>query len=223
MTYELQITDIIDETPDTKTFIFNKPSDLNFKPGEHTMISIPGIETKKPFTFSSAPEDNFIGITIKLNGEFTEKLFEKQIGDSLELTSSAGDGLKFKDTYSESLLLLATGSGVTPFMSLIRHLNHVGINKDVTLIYGNKTSSDIIFKDELANLPSNFKVINVISREDSKFQGRISADLILSQVPDLNKRRWVICGMAPFVISMVDLARKYVDEDKIMTEMWYKS
>lgn len=221
MKFELPIQEIIQETHDVKTFRFVRPKELVFKPGDHAKVSLPGKPEARPFTFSSAPNSEFLDLTIKLHGTFTEQLFELTIWDIVIIEGPIGEGLEF-ESFPEPLLLIGAGSGITPLASLIRHIQKENLSNEVVFLDANKTSKDIIFKDELNSLPDNFKVIHVLSREESENSGHVNEDMINKNVKDPEKYRWFICGPPAFTKSIIEIARNYVSDEKIMAETWYK-
>ena len=65
-------------------------------------------------------------------------------------------------------MFIAGGIGITPFMSMLRHMRAVKTNRKVLLLYANKTSMDIIFQEELKQMVEekifNLKVIHVLTQ-----------------------------------------------------------
>ena len=220
MDYTCKIKKIIDETHDVKTFQLDKPADYKFMPGYHAILGLPDLKIKRFFTISSSPLSDTLNFTIKLNKEFTHTIFNKKIGDDVIVGEPRGKGLIFKDEYTEPLLLLAVGSGIAPFMSLIEYLIDKESKQDVVLLLGNKTHSDIIFKDRLDSLPDNFRVVYIISREEAENKGHVDEEMILKHVPDLRNRRWFACGIPVFVKSIDKVAEKYVNKGLIHSEFF---
>ena len=67
---DLTIKEVITETPDTKTLVFEKPTDLEFEPGQFFMIDVPFEGEEKPtvrsYSTSSSPNDSTLDFTIKV-------------------------------------------------------------------------------------------------------------------------------------------------------------
>jgi ferredoxin-NADP reductase len=180
MAHPVRILSIEHLTHDVFKIAAEKPSDLNFTPGQAVDLSInkPGWEKEvRPFTFTSLPEENHI--------EFSIKTYPSHNGVTNQLLSlNRGDELLIGDVfgainYKGEGIFLAGGAGVTPFIAIFKELekkNEIGNNK---LIFANKTKADIILEGKFnALLGNNF--INVLSEEkvDGYETGYINADLI---------------------------------------------
>ena len=177
----------------------DKPGNLHFHPGQAAEITInkPGWENeKRPFTFTSLPEDSHVEFVIKTYPE------HKSVTNEL-LLLHPNDQLKIHDIfgsiqYKGEGLFIAGGAGITPFISILRDLkakNAIGNNK---LIFANKTEDDIILKDELTELlEKNF--INILSEEKSTHYqaGYITKELLLIHI-DTNKLIY-LCGPPPMM------------------------
>lgn len=218
MIFTLPIIEIIQETHNVKTFRFDKPAELKFKPGDHAKVSLPTFSDSRPFTFSSAPNDVHLDLTIKLNDSFTIEIFKKTVGDKVIIEGPIGEGLQFKDNQTEPLLLIAAGSGVTPLMSIIRHIHKEKLTNNMTLLFANKTKDDIIYETELDNL--QIEVHHAFSQEKEK--QRIDETYIFNNVPNAKNYRWFICGPPTFVKAIITIAKKHIMNDKIMAEVWFK-
>lgn len=192
-------------THDVLHFVMDKPEGLDFKPGQAVELSINKKgweEEKRPFTFTSLPEDE--------NLELTIKTYPSHDGVTKELLSlNPGDEFIFHDVfgaiiYQDEGIFIAGGAGVTPFISIFKELekeNKVANNK---LIFANKTKDDIILKDYFSHLlGKNF--INILSDEEAEGyqKGRISADLIKEHM-DQNTNFYYVCGPVPMIDAVVN-------------------
>lgn len=180
--------------------ITTKPVNYNFKSGQATEVSInkPGWEDKKrPFTFTSLPEDDYLEFTIKIylpHEGMTNELKKLRKDDELII----GDSWGAIHYYGEGVFI-AGGAGVTPFISIFRNLHaqhKLGANK---LIFANHKEEDIINKEEFENiLGDNF--INILSQEEkSQYEyGYITEDFLKSNVTDFTKY-FYLCGPRPMM------------------------
>ena len=92
---------------------------------------------------------------------------------------------------------LAGGSGITPFMSMVRAIRDGIEDFSLTLLYGSKTQADILYKDELEEIcgqTDKVKVVYVLSDEQVEgFEsGFIGADIIKKYAPE--KYSLYVCG-----------------------------
>lgn len=195
-------------THDVKRFLVEKPQGYEFVPGQATAVSInkPKLQDeKRPFTFTSLPNDKHLELVIKIYDDHdgvTRELDLLKADDELIIGPSWG-AIQYKGPG----YFIAGGAGVTPFISIIRHLHKQGELKDNKLFFANKTSRDIILQDELQRyLGSN--MLNILSREDSdEFPtGRIDKAFLKEQVDDFSKQFYV-CG-PPQMVEDVNKALK---------------
>lgn len=207
-------------THDVLKIVTEKPQQYNFTPGQATKVSInkKGWEDeKRPFTFTSLPESDYLEFTIKTypshNG-VTSELLKFQKDDELILHDVFG-----AIAYKGEGMFIAGGAGVTPFISIFRYLkskNEIGKNK---LVFANKAKADIILEQEFKNLlGSNF--INILSDEKANgyTNGHITKDFIKANIGGTNKIFYV-CGPPPMMEAIEkQLADLQVDEQSIIKE-----
>ena len=191
----VKIRSISKVTHDTLSVATEKPENFNYKPGQATSIAIDRDgwrEEKRPFTFSSLPEDDHLEFIIKTYPEHdgtTDKLLDVKAGESLIL-----NGIFGSIEYKGEGVFIAGGSGVTPFLSILRDLRKRGELGGNKLIFANKAKRDIILREELEDmLGDNF--VNVLSEEktDEYLQGFVTLELIKNEVKDIN-RYFYLCG-----------------------------
>jgi len=213
------------ETPDTKTYQLRGGIALtnNQVPGQYATfdIEIYGKHYVRTWTISSAgsKSDYSIAITVKkkTGGLVSNWLFDNfKLGSSIKLTGIGGDfTLKSVLDKNQKLLMIAAGTGITPFMSMLQGLytqqpTHDINNLDIVLLYSNKTIVDSIFLTKLMTLTSesngHFKLLGVTTREDVDWllHGRINKNMIIEHVPDLLDRRVALCGPEEFMKNVLD-------------------
>ena len=205
----VKIQSIKNVTHDVLQIVVERPANYTFTPGQATEVSInkeKWKEEKRPFTFTSLPEENFL--------EFTIKTYPSRKGVTNELlTLKHGDELILHDvwgaiSYKREGVFIAGGAGITPFLSIFRHLqtrNKIAGNK---LLFANKTKADIIHEDELKKILGD-SFINILSDEtiEGYDHGYISKEFIKNNVESFNTTFYV-CGPPP----MMDAVQKYLVE-----------
>ena len=207
-------------THNVKRFTLERPKNYSFNPGQATEVSINSPELKeerRPFTFTCLPEDDHL--------EFTIKIYTDHDGVTNALGKlRAGDELIVRDVwgaieYKGEGVFLAGGAGVTPFIAIFRHLHKqgkAGVNK---LIFSNKTSKDIILKDEFESiLGENF--INILSeeKEGNYEHGRIDEAYLKKKIDNF-QQHFYICGPDAFVKDISEALTKLgADVDKVVFE-----
>jgi len=207
-------------THNVKRFTLSKPPQYVFKPGQATDIVINLPEWKKerrPFTFTALNEWP--------NLEFTIKIYSDHKGVTNQLdTLIVGDELILHDIwgaihYKGEGTFIAGGAGVTPFIAIFRQLyndNKIGNNQ---LIFSNRTSQDIILKEEFEKMLGD-KFINTLTEEDNpKYEHRkIDADYLKEKIKNTDQY-FYICGPDPMIEDVKrNLLALGVKEDKIVIE-----
>jgi len=82
----IKISQIVDETPQVKTFYFDYP--LNSRPGQFVMLWIPRID-QKPFSIAYDDGQKF-GLTVFNRGPLTNKLFQMKVNDCVGIIGPYG-------------------------------------------------------------------------------------------------------------------------------------
>lgn len=121
--HTVQVTEVHHYTESLFRIRTTKPDGYTFRAGEFVMIGM-GDKVRRAYSFTSAPSDDFLEFySIKVpDGAFTEKFKYVLPGDSMEVGKVA-TGTLVEDYLSpngQRLWLMATGTGIAPFMSLIR-------------------------------------------------------------------------------------------------------
>lgn len=216
---KVRIQSISKVTHDVLQIKTDKPPGFEFVPGQATEVAIDkkGWENEgRPFTFTSVPEDGFL--------EFTIKTYPSHNGVTAELLHlKAHDALLLQDifgaiAYKGEGVFIAGGAGVTPFISILRHLrakNQIGANK---LLFANKAKKDIILEQEFRQmLDRNF--VNILSEEqaDGYHHGLISEDFLRAHVAD--NKMFYVCGPPPMMDALLpQLSRLNIKTESIVTE-----
>jgi ferredoxin-NADP reductase len=216
----VKIINVENVTHNVKRFTLSKPENYVFTPGQATDIVInkpEWLKERRPFTFTSLNEWDHLEFTIKIYDDHegvTNQLGKLKIGDELILHDIWG-----AIHYKGEGVFIAGGAGVTPFIAIFRQLNKDGQLGNNQLIFSNKTSKDIILKDEFEQmLGSNF--INTLTQEkadqyDNRF---INEDYLREKIKDLDQF-FYICGPDPMIEAISnDLQKMGVDKDKIVIE-----
>ena len=209
-------------THDVLRFKTEKPANYNFTPGQATRVAInkEGWEKKKrPFTFTNLPDENQLEFTIKtypLHEGVTNELLTLKPGDELIIGDAWGT-----INYKGEGVFIAGGAGVTPFISIFRHLSAKNELNNNKLLFANKTVADIIhnaeFKDMLGH---NF--INILSREDAaEFEHGLITEKFLKKHGVNNHEYVYLCGPKPMMDSIEEQLRNlHVKEEAIIKEVF---
>lgn len=235
--HPLTVSDVRRETEDTVSVAFDVPAELaaeyQFKQGQYLTFKkeINGEEVRRSYSICRSPLDNELRVAIKkVEGGLFSTYANESIaaGDVLETMTPMGRFYTTLDPANEKhYVAFVAGSGITPVMAHMRTIFQVEPKSSFTLVYGNKSTSSIIFKEEIEDLKNEYMdrltVYNILSREDNEiplFVGRIDGEKCTSLMkyfiqPDTIDEVF-ICGPAPMIDAVkakceeVGLDRKQV-------------
>lgn len=175
----LKVIDVKKETADCVSIAFEIPSDFkkiyHYEAGQYVTLKtiIDGEDIRRSYSICSSPLDDELRIAVKKveNGKFsTWANTMLKIGDTIEVMTPMGHfSPKIDLNNKKSYLLFASGSGITPVISILKTILKKEVNSNVTLVYGNKGNGTIIFKEELEALKNSyldrFSLLHVFSKE----------------------------------------------------------
>lgn len=130
-------------------------------------------------------------------------------------------------------VLIAAGSGITPMLSIATSVLAASAQSTVTLLYGNRRSSSVMFADDVADVkdlhPDRMQIIHVLSREAQEvelFSGRLDAQRLRALLPvtvDVGRvAHWWLCGPFGMVLDATDvLTGMGVPRTRIHRELFY--
>lgn len=205
------IVKIIDVTP-VVSHVFRirteKPAGYLFSPGQATEVSLQyaGWENeKRPFTFTCLPSDNYL--------EFTIKTYEAHQGVTKRIATVApGDEFEIGDSwgtiqYKGPGVFIAGGAGVTPFLSILRHLNSEGNLGHNQLICSNKYEDEIICFDELKSMLGDRFMNTITQQKDPELpKGRINEAYLKTHIQNFDQPFYV-CGPEKFVEDILNILK----------------
>jgi len=205
----IKIKEIIERTHNVRSYRCEKPNDYQFIPGQATEVSINKDgwkEEKRPFTFTSLNEDEYLEFTIKSYFDHpgvTNELHKLKEGDELIVRDVWG-AIEYKGPG----YFIAGGAGITPFIAIFRQLHKDGKIEDNKLFFSNKTDKDIILEDEFNSMLGD-NIVHVITNDaNTKYlTGYINEDFLRNNVNDFSKN-FYLCGPPKMVEVMQELLTK---------------
>jgi ring-1,2-phenylacetyl-CoA epoxidase subunit PaaE len=191
------------ETRDAVVVTLDIPAELRdefqFIQGQHVTLraQLDGEEVRRSYSICTAPSDGEIRIAIKRvhDGLFSSWAYQHlKAGDVVECMAPAGHfHVPLEPDAARHHVAFAAGSGITPVLSIIKTTLAIEPNSRVTLFYGNRASSAVIFKEELEDLKDRymgrFNLVFILSREHQDidlFNGRIDREKC-----DALLRQWI--------------------------------
>jgi predicted ferric reductase len=204
--HRFYIEKVLPETPGVFS-IYLKGRELKrykFYPGQFANLTFlqRGMWFTHPFSFSTAPNGEYLRFSIKASGDFTNKINSLKTGTKVIIDGPLGIFTPAV-AITDKFLLIAGGIGITPIRALAEHFVREG--KNIFLLYGMKTDQDITFKDELQKLQLkyHFMLSEVIVAPGGFGQGHINRETIKQQVPDFLERDIYLCGPTPMMTGIL--------------------
>ncbi|MBN1613669.1 MAG: FAD-dependent oxidoreductase [Deltaproteobacteria bacterium] len=214
---KLKVGQIIGETASAKTFRMESTGGPlpYFQAGQYInlFVNIDGIITSRPFSISSIPGESYYDITVRRQqGGFVSPYLLDRVkeGDLFESTGPNGNFRYEPLMDSRDLVLLAGGSGITPFISMLREMRDKRTDLKVHLIYGNRIPEDILFEKELIGMAAggaNFRVDFVISEPPAGWAGPcgfLDAAMIAKLIGPVEGKTFLVCGPAQMYLLCED-------------------
>lgn len=240
--YRLRVQSVRPETRDAVTVTFEIPAELaekfRFVQGQYVTIRamIDGDEVRRSYSICAAVQDRLLRVGIKraAGGVFSNWIIENvKPGCVLEVMPPEGRfHVPLSPEHAKSYAAFAAGSGITPVLSLIKTTLFSEPNSEFTLFYGNRASSSIMFREELAELKDvfldRFVLVHVLTREHQDLEllnGRIDAekaDQLLRHFCRIEKiDTFFLCGPKEMIDEVAERLRALgIAEQRIKIELF---
>lgn len=226
------VNDIIQETPDIRSFVLSPDQPFQYKPGQ--FLTIVRGDVRRSFSFSSHPSDPFPKVTLKRipNGEISRWLFDHvKVGDRIETIEASGMFTYPEDTSDyDTVMFMAAGSGITPIMSLIREALSRNDGVKLILLYSNRSKQQTVFHDELVRLQEEHAdrlTIHFFFSSNMDLHrarmGRLALENILgSTMKDPVRTLFFLCGPHIYMQNItITLLTEGVPDDNIRREIFF--
>jgi sulfhydrogenase subunit gamma (sulfur reductase) len=149
-----RVEDKIIETADTISLWLSRAEarPLVYHPGQFNMLGLPGFK-EAPFSFSSLDGgDGTFVHTIRTAGNVVSALYRLAPGDPLTFRGPFGTGWPLNKARGRNLILVAGGIGMAPLRPVAEYVRQNRDRfRDVFLLYGAKTSDDLLYRRQLAH------------------------------------------------------------------------
>jgi ferredoxin-NADP reductase len=229
---DVPVVELISETERTVSIVLESPEWGGYLPGQHVDVRLTapdGYQAQRSYSIASAPDDDVLVLTVERleDGEVSSYLAgELRAGDELELRGPIGGYFVWEPSVAGPVLLVAGGSGIVPFRSMLRHRAAAGSSVPVRLMYSSRSLDEVIYREELMRFAADdeLDVRLVLTREWPQdwqgHRGRIDSGLLDEVSWSPNERPLIlICGPTGFVESVADtLVQRGHTPDLIRTE-----
>lgn len=231
--YAFTVQNIIKESPNMWTIEFAEKNGkkIKYQPGQFGFFSFKSdavVEEEHPFSISSGNTKDHMSITIKELGDYTRQISHLKVGDKVYVDAPYGKFSYMNHQHEKELVFIAGGVGITPMISMLRHMQVFDKQRKVTLLWGMNQISDYIIKDEidamLREMP-NLKVIPIVANDSSYAGERGYIDfekmqrLLAEQIKNPSSIGFYLCGPAILMDSgIANLKKLGINEKHIHFE-----
>jgi ferredoxin-NADP reductase len=209
------ITNIVARSGRVKSYFLKPEKPFSYSAGQHATVRLTaedGYRAQRNYSLASAPEQGeIIELAIeRLEGGEVSGFFHDtaMVGDDIEIKAPIGGHFIWSVTEGGPIVLIGGGSGVVPFMSMLRHRAAKHSDVPVVLLVSSRNWDEVIFRDELIALHDRrdgFELVMTLTRETARragdFARRIDDAMIadvLGKLPSAPKQAFC-CGSNPFV------------------------
>jgi ferredoxin-NADP reductase len=229
---DVTVVAVTDETASVRTIEFEVPDWPGHQAGQHLDVRLTaedGYVAERSYSIASAPGEP-VEITVERldDGEVSPYLTEElRPGDEIEIRGPIGGYFVWPWHEDDSpLLLLAGGSGVVPFRSILRHRARIGSSTPAKLLLSARSQPDVIYRSELDAFHDGVEVTYTLTRQQppgwSGHSGRVTNALLREVAWPISQHPIAyVCGPTAFVESvaagLVDLS---YPADRIKTERY---
>ena len=225
------------EAPGVWTLIMTPPPGakvFSYLPGQFQFLTLKrgrGLPNQEHhFTISSSPgQRRYVSSTIKELGDFTATIGRTAKGDKVAVDGPYGRFSYLLHPEDQDLVFLAAGIGITPLMSMLRHMRDTRSDLPVHLIYANRGPLDMAFGHELEAIASGkhpkLRVTHVLSSPEPGWPGETGhvGEGLLKRVlgDDLTGKSFYVSGPPGLVAECLKvLKRLQVPSWRIRREMF---
>lgn len=204
-------------------FTTTKPEGFKFVPGQFTMIGLPdrGDDVHRAYSICSSPNEPFLEFfSIKVpDGEFTQDLVRIIPGDEVEVSTRPVGTLVLDNLLpGKTLWMLATGTGIAPFISIVRDGSAFKQFERVVLVHSTRMWDEQAYQDEMRDrspvwyvgtATRDFELLNNKRITTMIYDGSLFREAVYPPIPEWTPEhdRVMLCGNEDFVKEM----REYFD------------
>jgi ring-1,2-phenylacetyl-CoA epoxidase subunit PaaE len=239
--YKLSIKNIKRETDKAISISFNVPENLKeifkFTAGQYITLKteIDGNEVRRDYSLCVSPKSGELKVAVKevKNGTFSAYANNSlKVGTTIEVAPPKGRfTFEPNDSKTKNIALFAAGSGITPVLSIIKCALEEEVHSKVILVYGNKTTNDTMFLNELLELQhaykDRFSIQFVFSQkdEDNAIFGRIEKSTVNYVMKNKHKHvevdAFYLCGPEAMIHTVKDVLIEHdIEENRIHFELF---
>jgi ferredoxin-NADP reductase/Na+-transporting NADH:ubiquinone oxidoreductase subunit NqrB len=179
---------------------------FSFQPGQYLEFTVPhtqvdGRGNRRYFTIASSPTEETLLLGIKFyenSSSFKRSLLALTPGQAIMGSQLAGEFVLPKDP-AQKLVFVAGGIGVTPFRSMAKYLTDTQQQRDIVILYANKTADEIAYGDIFTaaagvGVRTVYTLTGDMPEGWTGRTGRINEEMVQQEIPDFKERLFYISG-----------------------------
>ncbi len=239
--HKLSVKNIKRETDKAISISFNLPENLKdtfaFKAGQYITLKtdVNDNEVRRDYSLCVSPKSGELKVAVKEVKDGTFSAYANttlKVGDTIEVAPPKGRFIfEPNDSKTKNIALFAAGSGITPILSIVKCALEEEVHSKVILVYGNKTTKDTMFLNELLELQHEYKdrfsIQFVFSQqdEDDSIFGRIEKSTVNYVMKNKHKHvdvdAFYLCGPEAMIHTVKDVLTEHdIDENRIHFELF---
>jgi ferredoxin-NADP reductase len=227
----VEVLDVTDITPTVYIIRFSHPDGFDFLPGQFISIFVEkeGKKISRPYSIASPPhEKDALELCIKVveGGFMSNYLHHVDPGTEVEVMGPLGRFVLLEPIERDTVFV-ATGTGVAPFVSMVKHIFHGATDRDIHVTLGVRYVRELIYTDLFESLERdhpNFRFYPTISRpETEEWNGRVGyvQQVLENEIPELQGKMIYICGLHRMVEGTKQLCEEMgVPQEQVRFEKW---
>ncbi len=227
--YDIKVKELIHLNKDAVQVSFEIPANLQneftFTPGQYINLEvmINGKKERRSYSICSGPNEPIAVAVKRVDQGVVSNFLNDQTSTEFPIWIAKPEGNFKLDPNSKNLVCIAAGSGITPILSMAKHMN---ATSKMQLFYGSKSKSTILFETELAEI-QGLVCTHFLSQEESDGYafGRLTKDRFTEKIKEnlslLQADAFYICGPNGLVEEMQACLHFFgVSKDKIHVELF---
>ena len=216
-------------TPNLLSFRTSRDPKFRFTPGHYARLGLQSANDNlvwRPFSVVSSKEDEYLEFIATLipSGEFSGLLSNSLIGNTIQVDKNSYGFMTIEGfAPGNDLWLLATGTGLGLFLSILRDSTTWNAYENIVLVHSVRYAAELAYRDEitaiirehtLGKLPARLRYIPVVTRE-------LWPDILSARIPqliedgrlehtanlklELNRSRIMVCGNPEMISELREL------------------
>ncbi len=219
------VTEVIDETPDAKSFVFD--AEWDYQPGQFVTVRVPSDRTgsvARSYSLFTSPYDGVRpGVTVKRSpGGYASNWLCDNLSQGSQVEVLPPAGAFVPTSLDTPMLLLAAGSGITPIMSILSAALHRG-SAPITLLYANASDADTIFHTRIVDLAAAHSDRLTVIWWQQDQRGLPDADSLAAVLTIYHSRPTYLCGRDEFMAACKEALRVIGTDRSLVHQEIYAS